>query len=120
MKSGLEHKSLPLLTARPTDWANGPLDTSVRQINSFYAISVRRWLTLAISDVIIVRHFLITLGLLRYIGLKQIFYNFKSAIKLKFNPESETNHGQFRSCDDQHDAAEGHQTHAGVRTRIFL
>ena len=31
----LEHKTLPLLTPRSTDWANGPFDTKVTQINIF-------------------------------------------------------------------------------------
>ena len=38
----MEHMTLPLLAPRSTDWANGPLDTSTLQINSFYAINVRK------------------------------------------------------------------------------
>ena len=31
----LEHKTLPLLAPRTTDWANGRFDTNVEQINKF-------------------------------------------------------------------------------------
>ena len=36
----LEHRTLPLLVPRSTDWANGPPDTNVHHINSFYAMNV--------------------------------------------------------------------------------
>ena len=31
----LEHTTLPLLVPRSTDWANGPIDTNVEQLNIF-------------------------------------------------------------------------------------
>ena len=33
--------TLPLVAPRSTYWANGPLDTNVLQIISFYAVNVR-------------------------------------------------------------------------------
>ena len=36
----LEHTTLPLLAPRSTNWASGPLDTKVLQINNLYAMNV--------------------------------------------------------------------------------
>ena len=40
----LEHRTLPLLVSRSTDWAIGPLDTNVLQIYIFYVMNVRKLL----------------------------------------------------------------------------
>ena len=40
----VEHRTLPLLAPRSTNWANGPLDTNVEQIHIFYAMNVRKLL----------------------------------------------------------------------------
>ena len=40
----LEHRTLPLLEPRSTDWPNGPFDTNVPQINSVEALNVRKLL----------------------------------------------------------------------------
>ena len=40
----IEHLTLPLVAPRSTNWANWPLDTNVLQINSLYAMNVRKLL----------------------------------------------------------------------------
>ena len=39
---GLEHTTLPMSALCSADLANGPLDTNVLQINSFYVVNVRK------------------------------------------------------------------------------
>ena len=36
----LEHRTLPLLEPRSTDWANGPFDKNIEQFNIFQALKV--------------------------------------------------------------------------------
>ena len=40
VRMSLEHTALPLLAPRSADWASGPLDTNVLQINIFYAVNI--------------------------------------------------------------------------------
>ena len=40
VRMSLEHTTLPLLAPLSTDWASGPLDRNVLQINNFYAMNV--------------------------------------------------------------------------------
>ena len=40
VRMSLEHATLPLPAQRSTDWASGPLDTYVLQVNNFDAVNV--------------------------------------------------------------------------------
>ena len=43
VRVSLEHRTLPLLAPRSTDWANRPLDTNVIQIKIFYTMNVPKY-----------------------------------------------------------------------------
>ena len=42
VRMSLEHWTLPSLAPSSTNWANGPFDTNIEQINIFSAMNVRK------------------------------------------------------------------------------